>query len=134
VPQYFSFLSDSFFFNRVYKHIYPSCCKSKHNKAFDAWEWTANIGAPAALVAGAVLVTLGETRETTGPKRTDPQGIRFLKRTMRFLLLSSFAMEVLSIFVSTMTGSVLLGHGAQTVSRKAIGYASPLQLLYYHHE
>ena len=39
--------------------------------AFDAWEWTANLGAPAALVAGAVLVTLSETREAMQPRKTD---------------------------------------------------------------
>jgi hypothetical protein len=50
---------------------------------------------------------------------------------MRFLLLSSFALEVVSIFVSTMTGSVLLGHGA---AKKAAGYMAPLQLLHHHFE
>mmetsp|Transcript_13875 Transcript_13875/g.33562 ORF Transcript_13875/g.33562 Transcript_13875/m.33562 type:complete len:311 (+) Transcript_13875:61-993(+) len=99
--------------------------------AFNAWEWTANIGAPAALVAGAVLVTLGETREESAPRSTDLWWVRKAKMTMRFLLLSSFALEVISIFVSTMTGSVLLGHGA---AKKAVGYSSALQLLHHHHE
>lgn len=94
-------------------------------------EWTAGIGAPAALVAGAVLVTLSETREELAPRRKDPIWVRRGKMTMRFLLLSSFALEVVSIFVSTMTGSVLLGHGP---AKKAVGYLSPLQLLHYHHE
>mmetsp|Transcript_60443 Transcript_60443/g.148319 ORF Transcript_60443/g.148319 Transcript_60443/m.148319 type:complete len:353 (-) Transcript_60443:167-1225(-) len=103
--------------------------------AFDAWEWTANMGAPAALVAGAVLVTLSETREQLVPRRFDKKWIRFLKRLMRLLLLSSFAMEVVSIFVGTMTGSVLLGHGsAASVGKKLAGYESPLQLLHHHHE
>lgn len=102
--------------------------------AFDAWEWTANIGAPAALVAGAVLVTLSETREDTSPRKDDPNWVRRMKQSMRFLLLTSFALEVISIFVSTMTGSVLLGHGPQTSAKKAVGYLSPLQLLHHHHE
>lgn len=101
--------------------------------AFDAWEWTANIGAPAALVAGAVLVTLSETREDLSPRKNDMNWVRTLKRTMRFLLLTSFALEVVSIFVGTMTGSVLLGHGAQAAAKK-VGYKAPLQLLYHHHE
>lgn len=42
--------------------------------AFDAWEWTANIGAPAALVAGAVLVTLSETREDSAPRNPTARG------------------------------------------------------------
>lgn len=101
--------------------------------AFDAWEWTANLGAPAALVAGAVLVTLSETRETMQPKRSDKSWIRFAKQGFRFLIMSSFALEVVSIFVSTVTGTVLLSHGQQ-VAKKAIGYVAPLELLHHHHE
>ncbi len=101
--------------------------------AFDAWEWTSNMGAPAALVAAAVLVTLSETRLETAPRRHDRPWIRFTKRLMRFLLMSSFALEVSSIFVANMTGTMLLGHGAQA-AEKLVGYGSPLQLLYHHHE
>lgn len=92
------------------------------------------IGAPAALVAGAVLVTLSETREDTAPRKNDTKRTRFLKLSMRFLLLTSFAFEVISIFVATMTGSVLLGHSEQSVAKKMVGYGSPLQLLHHHHE
>jgi len=102
--------------------------------AFDAWEWTNAIGAPAALVAGAVLVTLTETRESSAPRRTDSKRTRVLKLSMRFLLLTSFALEVLSIFVAVITGGVLLGHGEQKVVKKMIGYGAPLQLMHYHHE
>ena len=102
--------------------------------AFDAWEWTSNMGAPAALIATAVLVTLSETRLDSSPKKLDKSWTRFLKRTMRFLLLSSFAFEVASIFVGNMTGSMLLGKGPQTCAKKLAGYASPLQLLHHHYE
>ena len=102
--------------------------------AFDAWEWTANLGAPAALVAGAVLVTLSETREELAPRKTDKNWIRVAKQMCRFLLLSSFGLEVVSIFVSTVTGSCLLSHGAQEVAKKLVGYTSPLGLLHHHHE
>lgn len=51
----------------------------------------------------------------------------------RFLLLSSFALEVVSIFVSTVTGTVLLSHG-EAAARAAVGYTSPLGLLHHHHE
>jgi len=102
--------------------------------AFDAWEWTANLGAPAALVAGAVLVTLSETRQDMAPKRTDKPWIRVIKQLCRFLLLSSFAMQVVSIFVSTMTGTVLLSHGPQLAAAKQVGYSCPLGLLFHHHE
>lgn len=100
--------------------------------AFEAWEWTANLGAPAALVAGAVLVTLSETRASMIPHKNDMPKMRILKKCCRLLLLSSFALEVVCIFVGTCTGSVLLGHGGNLA--KKIGYSSPLGLLHHHHE
>lgn len=102
--------------------------------AFDAWEWTANLGAPAALVAGAVLVTLSETRQDMAPRRGDANWVRVVKLMTRFLLLSSFAFEVVSIFVSTVTGTVLLSHNEVSKAAKAVGYGSPLGLLHHHHE
>lgn len=101
--------------------------------AFDSWEWTACLGAPAALVAGAVLVTLSETRQDMAPRKTDKNWIRTVKQITRFLLMSSFALEVVSIFVTTVTGTVLLSHGEAAASA-AVGYTSPLGLLHYHHE
>ena len=65
----------------------------------------------AALIAGAVLVTLYETREEYTPKSTDKRWVQIAKLFYRFLLASSFGLEVVSIFVATVTGSVLLGHG-----------------------
>uniref|UniRef100_A0A7S2UAZ9 Uncharacterized protein n=1 Tax=Attheya septentrionalis TaxID=420275 RepID=A0A7S2UAZ9_9STRA len=102
--------------------------------AFDAWEWTANLGAPAALVAGAVLVTMSETRGEFAPRQSDRKWVRVAKQLTRLFLLSSFALEVISIFVSTVTGTVLLSHGAVAPVTKAIGYGSPLGLLKHHHE
>jgi len=102
--------------------------------AFEAWEWTNGMGAPAALVAAAVLVSLSETRLATSPRRNDKQWIRFTKQSMRFLLMSSFALELTSIFVANLTGALLLGHGPVTSAKKIVGYASPLQLLHHHHE
>ena len=102
--------------------------------AFDAWEWTNGMGAPAALIAGAVLVTLCESRESSSPRKNDKNSTRLLKMSMRFLLCSSFLLEVVAIFVGTMTGTLLLGRGEQTVASKMVGYMSGLQLLHHHHE
>jgi hypothetical protein len=66
-----------------------------------------------------------------GPRKKDKKWIRAAKQTFRFLILSSFAFEVVSIFVSTVTGSVLLSHGP---AKKAVRYLSPLALLHHHHE
>eukprot|EP00532_Pseudo-nitzschia_australis_P015788 CAMPEP_0168248288 /NCGR_PEP_ID=MMETSP0141_2-20121125/1376_1 /TAXON_ID=44445 /ORGANISM="Pseudo-nitzschia australis, Strain 10249 10 AB" /LENGTH=250 /DNA_ID=CAMNT_0008184181 /DNA_START=257 /DNA_END=1005 /DNA_ORIENTATION=+ len=102
--------------------------------AFEAWEWTSNMGAPAALIAATVLVTLTETRTDSMPQKTDKRWVRLTKHMMRFLLMSSFAFEVLSIFVGNMTGSMLLGHESKKVAKKIVGYGSPLQLVHHHHE
>ena len=101
--------------------------------AFSAWEWCNGLSAPAALVAGAVLVSLSETRADFAPRKSDSRWIRHAKQACRFLLLSSFGLEVVAVFVNTVTGTVLLSHG--DVGRgKAVGYTSPLALLYHHHE
>ena len=102
--------------------------------AFSAWEWTNGLGAPAALIAGAVLVTLLETREEYTPKASDTKKIRIGKLLYRFLLASSFGLEVVSIFVATVTGSALLGHGEVTSKVSTVGYRSCLALLHHHHE
>lgn len=88
----------------------------------------------AALIAGAVLVTLYETREEYTPKSTDKRWVQIAKLFYRFLLASSFGLEVVSIFVATVTGSVLLGHGEVTTKAATAGYTSCLALLHHHHE
>jgi len=100
----------------------------------EAWDWTANLGAPAALVAAAVLATLSETREDMIPCKQDPTWVCRLKKGNRFLLLSSFALEITSIFVGMVMGTCLLGHGEQVVKAAKVGYNSPLALLHHHHE
>ena len=104
---------------------------------FNTWEWCANLGAPAALVAGAVLATLVEGRATMSPKKSDKPLIRTLKRTCRFLLLSSFGLEVISIFVTTVSGTMLLSIGdvfIGTPSGAAIEYKSPIGFLMHNWE
>mmetsp|Transcript_35516 Transcript_35516/g.38468 ORF Transcript_35516/g.38468 Transcript_35516/m.38468 type:complete len:204 (+) Transcript_35516:49-660(+) len=130
-----SLTSLSFRLNSVFGTVeYSDVLYDDTSTAFDAWEWTSNMGAPAALIATAVLVTLSETRLETIPKKSDKPWIRFMKRLMRLLLMSSFAFEVTSIFVGNMTGSMLLGHGSQPSPKKLVGYGSPLRLLYHHYE
>jgi hypothetical protein len=96
---------------------------------FDTWEWTANLGAPAALVAGAVLATMVESREAMSPKKSDTQLMRVAKKLCRFLLLSSFGLEVVSIFVTTVTGTMLLSHGDTPGTLKNLAYNSPMGFL-----
>lgn len=78
---------------------------------FDTWEWNANLASPAALVAGAVLATLIDGRDAMSPKVTDRRVVRHLKKACRLLLLSSFGLEVVSIFVTVVMGTLLLSVG-----------------------
>lgn len=79
--------------------------------AMGAFEWCSNLGSPSALVAGAVLATLSQTRENLVPRVTDNSWIQFAKKLCRALLLSAFALEIVCIFVTTVTGTMLLAHG-----------------------
>jgi len=54
--------------------------------AAEAFEWCSNLGAPAALVAGAVLATLSSTRNELTPRETDAAGVQFRKKTCRVRL------------------------------------------------
>ena len=75
-----------------------------------AYDWCINLGNPSALVAGAVVATMyeniGSGALDIGQDDTDI--VKFGKRLTRFLLLSAFALEVMSIFVTTVTGTMLM--------------------------
>jgi hypothetical protein len=92
-----------------------------------AFDWCANLGAPAALVGGAVLATLAETREDMAPKRRDSRRTRLVKQVQRFLLVSAFGLEIISIFATTVTGTMLLSQGDRpTGSKGGDAYHSPM--------
>lgn len=75
-----------------------------------AYDWCINLGAPSALVAGAVIATIYENigSGTLDVRSRDTVTVRFMKRLTRVLLLSSFALEIMAIFVTTVTGTMLL--------------------------
>jgi hypothetical protein len=101
----------------------------------EAFGWLSNLGAPAALVAGAVLATLSSTREDLSPRKEDKSWIRVAKKGCRALLLSSFAMEVFCIFVTTVTGTMLLSHRDMPAGLHAgIHYHSAMGLLKHNWE
>jgi len=103
--------------------------------ASNAFEWCANLGAPAALVGGAVLATLAETREDMAPRKSDTPLTRLKKKIARFLLLSAFALEIVSIFVTTVTGTMLLAQGDRPTGTQAgVEYHSPMGFLRHNHE
>lgn len=75
-----------------------------------AYDWCINLGNPSALVAGAVVATIYENIGSGALDigKDDTEMVKFGKRLTRFLLLSAFAFEVMSIFVTTVTGTMLL--------------------------
>lgn len=75
-----------------------------------AYDWCSNLQNPAALVAGAVIATIYETMSSgdLDLKKSDDGKIKLMKKVTRLLLLSAFALEVFSIFVTTVTGTMLL--------------------------
>ena len=75
-----------------------------------AYDWCINLGAPSALVAGAVIATIYENigSGALDVRTRDAPVSRFLKRLTRVLLISAFSLEVLAIFVTTVTGTMLL--------------------------
>eukprot|EP00977_Amphora_coffeiformis_P007965 scaffold1793_cov173-Amphora_coffeaeformis.AAC.20 len=75
-----------------------------------AYDWCTNLGNPSALVAGAVVATMYENIGSGDLEieEQDTKVVRFGKRLTRVLLLSAFALEVMSIFVCTVTGTMLL--------------------------
>ncbi|KAI2491040.1 hypothetical protein MHU86_23520 [Fragilaria crotonensis] len=93
---------------------------------FDTWEWCSNLGAPAALVAGAVLATMADSRQDLAPKRSDRKLLRLAKKATRFLLLTSFGLEIVSIFVTTVTGTMILSHGDIIGTLANFSFNSPL--------
>ena len=103
----------------------------------DASDWCANLAEPAALVGGAVLATLATTRQDLAPKKSDSYWRRRTKQTLRFLLLTAFGLEIASIFVTTVTSTMLLAHGdcfVKSASSIRKDYHSPMGFLSYHHE
>jgi hypothetical protein len=76
-----------------------------------AYGWCFNLGGPSALVAGAVIATLYETMSSCelDLDADDTKWVALGKKSTRLLLLSAFALETISIFVTTVTGTMLMG-------------------------
>jgi hypothetical protein len=75
-----------------------------------AYDWCVNLGAPAALVAGAVVATLYENVRggALDVYQDDPAYTVFAKKATNVLLLSAFGLQIISIFVTTVLGTMLV--------------------------
>lgn len=101
----------------------------------DAWDWNANLGAPSALVAGAVVATFYDKREELTVKNSDAKWVKLSKALCSFLLLSSFALEIVCVFVTTVTGTMLLSQGEGSTTKIIdMPYNSALGLLHKNYE
>jgi hypothetical protein len=78
-------------------------------------DWLMNLGGPAALVAGAVVATLYENIKSGDleiREGNDKRTVTIMKKCTKLLLLSAFAFEVICIFVSMVTGTMLVSQSA----------------------
>ncbi|KAL3916835.1 MAG: hypothetical protein SGILL_005000 [Bacillariaceae sp.] len=75
-----------------------------------AYDWCVNLGAPAALVAGAVIATLYENVRggALSVYNSDPPYTVVAKKLTNILLLSAFGFQIMSIFVTTVMGTMLV--------------------------
>ncbi|GKY98882.1 hypothetical protein MPSEU_000844100 [Mayamaea pseudoterrestris] len=82
-----------------------------------SYGWLMNLGAPAALVAGAVIGSLYEfnRNDDLELERKDGKLVTAAKKFSKLLLVFAFALELLCIFVITVMGTVLI---SKTVSEK----------------
>lgn len=102
----------------------------------DAYSWCCSLGAPSALVAAAVVATIYENMHSGDLEidKTDGWWVQLGKKLTRLLLLSAFALETLSIFVTTVTGTMLLSrkHDQMLIVNKDV--TTPLEFLKENYE
>jgi hypothetical protein len=82
-----------------------------------AYGWCCNLGAPSALVAGAVVATMYENIRggVMEIQKDDSVYARRAKKMTSALLISAFALQIVSIFVTTVTGTMLLSKDMSNV-------------------
>lgn len=95
-----------------------------------AYGWCVNLGAPSALVAGAVVATLYENIHSGDlvTSEDDSFWVQIGKKVTHLLLLSAFALEVVSIFVTTVTGTMLLSRKPELMAISTES-STPLEFL-----
>jgi hypothetical protein len=85
-----------------------------------AYDWCVNLGAPAALVAGAVVATLYENVRggALDVYQGDSAYTVLAKKLTNILLLSAFGFQIMSIFVTTVTGTMLISRDYAPILQK----------------
>jgi len=74
------------------------------------YDWNSGLGAPAALIAGAVIATVYEIKNKASLDYTgkDKKYVQQMEKTTMILLITAFIFELVSIFVTTIMGTMLL--------------------------
>ena len=77
----------------------------------EAYEWTANYAAPASLVAGAVIASFYDVENdaTMDAHVEDHAWVRVAKKGVKLLLMSAFALELLTVFITILLTGKILG-------------------------
>ena len=77
--------------------------------ADEGYGWMVDLGSPAALIAGAVIAILYENARggQLELRKGDTAYVKFAKKMTSILLLSAFALEIIAIFVTTVTGTMM---------------------------
>ena len=91
-----------------------------------AVSWLSDVENPAALVGGAALANFFEVYESTKIDTSDVAWKVLLKIATSFLLVSSFVLELLVIFITAVTATYLLGY----TSKQRVINKTPMGLLH----
>jgi hypothetical protein len=101
-----------------------------------ASDWLNNLGSPSALVAGAVVATLYENIHSGDlvASADDSYWVQLGKKVTHLLLLSAFALEVVAIFVTTVTATMLRSSVPELIHPSVESLSSPLEFLRENYE
>eukprot|EP00934_Nitzschia_sp_Nitz4_P001660 Nitzschia sp. Nitz4//scaffold55_size114948//34602//35378//NITZ4_003892-RA/size114948-processed-gene-0.37-mRNA-1//1//CDS//3329554503//1660//frame0 len=83
-----------------------------------SYDWCMNLGAPATLIAGAVVATLYDNvrQGQLIVHKEDSCVVQWTKKATIMLLLSAFVLQIISIFVTTVSGTMLLSIDPTTIA------------------
>jgi hypothetical protein len=98
-----------------------------------AVNWVISLASPTALVAGTILSTLPDSRRIADVESSDKTWVVLAKKSTLLLLYTAFGLQVLSLFSTVVTTSMLLGNGYTTAQRWK-GGPSPLTFLLENYE
>lgn len=76
-----------------------------------AYKWMSGLGTPAALIAGGALTCFFETGQDLAIQKGEKYWVSVMKQLAKLLFLTAFALNIACMYVTTVTGTMLLGKG-----------------------